>query len=247
MTRLDLGWAQRSKEGSSDDDALVRASEGFCSINDRAPFFPSRVPPMFKKSNRGASGRLPRPTNGAGPPLLLEAALRPVTSEFCCRSMDNGWRKTEGVEVFVAVMSDHSSPPAYMPGPINVSNPIEDANNFLMPVAPFEAGEGLPYAPMDWPNPGDNWGWRVGKRIDNLGYYNERFIYLPRRIQMANVPRRHFDSKLALERYLKSEFPDADNEGFFAGFSWKVPSSLLFALNRRLPQVLSSFIIFICL
>ncbi|KAK0607577.1 hypothetical protein LWI29_016952 [Acer saccharum] len=120
-----------------------------------------------------------------------------------------------------------------MPGPINVSNPIDDANNFLMPVAPFEAGEGLPYAPMDWPNPSDNWGWRVGKRIDNLGYYTERFIYLPRHIQRTDVPRRHFNSKLALERYLKSEFSNADIEGFFAGFSWKVPSSLSFALNRR--------------
>ncbi|TXG72070.1 hypothetical protein EZV62_000649 [Acer yangbiense] len=137
-----------------------------------------------------------------------------------------------GVKVFVAVMSDHSSPPIYMPAPINVCKPAEGADNFLKPVTPCEVGEGLPYAPMDWPNPGDNWGWRVGKRISNVGYYSDRFLYLPKRIQRAGAPR-HFASKLSLERFLKSEFPGADLEGFFASFSWKVPSSLAYSTDVK--------------
>ncbi|KAK0587278.1 hypothetical protein LWI29_020353 [Acer saccharum] len=100
-----------------------------------------------------------------------------------------------------------------MPAPINVCKPAESADNFLKPVTPCEVGEGLPCAPMDWPNPGDNWGWRVGKRISNVGYYSDRFLYLPKRIQRAGASR-HFASKLSLERVLKSEFPGADIEDF---------------------------------
>lgn len=50
------------------------------------------------------------------------------------------------------------------------STPI-DVNNSLRLVMPGETGEGLPYAPIDWPNPGDNWKWRVGRRVNSSGYF----------------------------------------------------------------------------
>ncbi|WMV46952.1 hypothetical protein MTR67_040337 [Solanum verrucosum] len=39
----------------------------------------------------------------------------------------------------------------------------------LYQVSEYDFGEGLPYAPVDWPNAGDKWGWREGKRETSLG------------------------------------------------------------------------------
>ncbi|XP_044500791.1 uncharacterized protein LOC123221885 [Mangifera indica] len=96
-------------------------------------------------------------------------------------------------------------------------------NNFLEPVPPFQSGEGLPYAPINWPNPGDTWGWKVGRRFNSSGYYTDRSLSLPRNLHKPNVPKQ-FPSKLAVERYIQSEFPDADTDAFWASFSWKVPA-----------------------
>ncbi|CAK7327067.1 unnamed protein product [Dovyalis caffra] len=102
--------------------------------------------------------------------------------------------------------------------PINV-------NNSLRLVMPGESGEGLPYAPIDWPNPGDNWKWRVGRRVNSSGYYQDRFIYVPKSLQ--GKKKHMFASKPALENYIRSQFPSADVNAFFASFAWKIPAKEL--------------------
>nr|KJB28319.1 hypothetical protein B456_005G043500 [Gossypium raimondii]KJB28323.1 hypothetical protein B456_005G043500 [Gossypium raimondii] len=59
--------------------------------------------------------------------------------------------------------------------------PVIKENDFpTPPVPPCTSGEGLPYAPIDWPNPGDVWSWRVGRRVNNAGFYSDRFINVPK-------------------------------------------------------------------
>lgn len=97
----------------------------------------------------------------------------------------------------------------------------------LRPVAPEESGEGLPYAPVNWPNPGDIWTWRVGRRVANNGHYLDRYLYLPNRLcHLENSTRKKhgFASKLSVERYIRTAFPGADIGAFFASFSWKIPA-----------------------
>ncbi|XP_050373000.1 protein OBERON 1 [Argentina anserina] len=107
----------------------------------------------------------------------------------------------------------------------------------LRRVAPDESGEGLPYAPINWPNPGDIWRWRVGKRVSGSGHYLDRYIYLPKSLcngGPANpTPRvKHgFASKLAVERYLQTSFPGSDLGAFFASFSWKIPAEMSLLAN----------------
>lgn len=96
--------------------------------------------------------------------------------------------------------------------------PQTEENNLLWPVLPGESGEGLPYAPIDWPYPGDIWTWRVGKRFNSGGYFQDRFLYLPKRLGKQS-----FASKNAVANYLRSQFPDADIDAFFASFAWKIP------------------------
>ncbi|XVF66665.1 hypothetical protein PTKIN_Ptkin10aG0055100 [Pterospermum kingtungense] len=101
----------------------------------------------------------------------------------------------------------------------------ENNNHFPAPVPPCSSGEGLPYAPIDWPNPGDVWGWRVGKRVNSTGFYNDRFLTVPKGLRMRNNPK-VFASKPTLERFLQTHFPDADINAFFASFVWKIPAIL---------------------
>ncbi|XP_038723418.1 protein OBERON 2-like isoform X1 [Tripterygium wilfordii] len=97
--------------------------------------------------------------------------------------------------------------------------------NFLRPVDPEESGEGLPYAPVDWPNPGDIWGWKVGRRVALTGgHYLDRYLYLPSRLCSRQSKKRTFASKLSVEHYIEAKFPNADIDAFFASFSWKIPS-----------------------
>lgn len=99
----------------------------------------------------------------------------------------------------------------------------------LRPVAPEESGEGFPYAPVDWPKPGDIWKWRVGRRVAFNGHFLDRYLYPPRRLgRPENLPgsKRGFASKLSVERYIRTKFPDANVEAFFASFSWKIPSKV---------------------
>ncbi|GFP86526.1 hypothetical protein PHJA_000796400 [Phtheirospermum japonicum] len=96
----------------------------------------------------------------------------------------------------------------------------------LYPVSVNDSGEGLPYAPEDFPNPGDKWRWKVGKRIANSGYFVDRYAYLPRRLRQPGH-RKGFASRLSLEQYVRENFPDTDIERFFASFHWKIPSNLM--------------------
>ncbi|KAH7573800.1 hypothetical protein ACOSP7_007659 [Xanthoceras sorbifolium] len=99
----------------------------------------------------------------------------------------------------------------------------------LTPVLPETFGEGLPYAPINWPNPGDNWSWRVGKRVATSGHFLDRYLYAPkhlRHLDSSTSKKGGFASKLSVERYIRTSFPDADVKAFFASFSWKIPSKL---------------------
>ncbi|TMW81448.1 hypothetical protein EJD97_009579 [Solanum chilense] len=43
-----------------------------------------------------------------------------------------------------------------------------------------DSGEGLPYAPVDFPNAGDKWGWMAGKRVTSSGTFRDRYLYSPK-------------------------------------------------------------------
>lgn len=92
----------------------------------------------------------------------------------------------------------------------------------LFPVSPYASGEGLPYAPVDWPCPGDKWRWKVGKRTVSSGeHFWDRHLYLPNRLQGKNKGR-GFVSKISVEQYVRT-YPGADVKAFFDSFSWKIP------------------------
>jgi len=113
----------------------------------------------------------------------------------------------------------------------------------LQAVAPEVSGEGFPYAPENWPEQGDIWGWRTGRRVvANRSHFKDRYLYLPNRLIRALKEekekenavdsgsssirsRQHiFASKLAVESYIKKYYPEADLDAFFASFSWKIPA-----------------------
>ncbi|KAL6343424.1 hypothetical protein AAG906_024789 [Vitis piasezkii] len=77
---------------------------------------------------------------------------------------------------------------------------IKDNGLHLYPVPLQASGQGLPYAPIDWPCPGDVCGWKVG----------EEYLYLPSRFS-----KKSFSSKVALEQHVRKEFPDTDIDNFF--------------------------------
>ncbi|XP_042517198.1 protein OBERON 2 [Macadamia integrifolia] len=101
---------------------------------------------------------------------------------------------------------------------------IKENGLHLRLVSAGESGEGLPYAPIDWPNPGDNWTWKVGKRKSIRGFWGDRYLYPPIRLQTTLRKRRSFASKPSVEQYIRTEFPDKDVNAFFSSFSWKIPA-----------------------
>ncbi|KAF1865784.1 hypothetical protein Lal_00021785 [Lupinus albus] len=97
----------------------------------------------------------------------------------------------------------------------------------LTPVAPEQSGKGLPYAPENWPEEGDIWGWRTGKRVSvTTGFFNDRYLYPPTRLGRPLCSKPGFPSKLSVERYINDNFPHLDLNHFFASFSWKIPALL---------------------
>jgi hypothetical protein len=110
----------------------------------------------------------------------------------------------------------------------NRSTPSTEENGSLLRlVLPDETGDGLPYAPENWPNPGDIWTWRVGKRVASTGHYLDRYLYLPRSLcgpEYSTSRKKGFASKLSVERYIQTAFPGADINAFFASFSWRIPA-----------------------
>ncbi|KAL2326576.1 hypothetical protein Fmac_025634 [Flemingia macrophylla] len=107
----------------------------------------------------------------------------------------------------------------------NAFNVKKEKNFDLQPVPPFSSGEGLPYAPEGWPNPGDVWSWKVAKRTNKAGYFTDRTLSLPRSLQMSPHKTKEFRSKADIKRYVESNFPDMKIEAFFALFNWQVPST----------------------
>ncbi|XP_057783430.1 uncharacterized protein LOC131001164 isoform X2 [Salvia miltiorrhiza] len=107
----------------------------------------------------------------------------------------------------------------------------------LYPVSVHDSGEGLPYAPQDWPNPGDNWRWKVGKRIAVSGYFMDRYLYVPSRFRKMG-DRKGFASRLSLEHYIREKFPGADVDAFFASFSWRIPSKLFKKADKEMLRLL---------
>ncbi|KAE8728150.1 Detected protein of unknown function [Hibiscus syriacus] len=101
--------------------------------------------------------------------------------------------------------------------------PVIKENNSLPRVPPGSSGEGLPYAPIHWPNDGDVWSWRVGRKVNSYGFYSDRFLKVPKGLRKPNIPK-VFSSKPSLERFLRSNFPDTDVNEFFASFVWKIPA-----------------------
>ncbi|KAH0636572.1 hypothetical protein KY290_036996 [Solanum tuberosum] len=95
----------------------------------------------------------------------------------------------------------------------------------LYPVSEYDSGEGLPYAPVDWPNAGDMWGWRAGKRVTSSGTFRDRYLYLSKHFKAPEGGKKNaFRSKISVKKYLQSEYPDMDINQFFASFSWMIPS-----------------------
>ncbi|KAL9286864.1 hypothetical protein AtEden1_Chr4g0290301 [Arabidopsis thaliana] len=95
--------------------------------------------------------------------------------------------------------------------------------NQLPAIPPASSGQGLPFAPVDFPSPGDVWTWRVGRRVHNAGFHKDRLLILPKRLKGKNVPK-SFASKNTLSRYLETSFPDMDANAFFASFTWNIPA-----------------------
>lgn len=105
------------------------------------------------------------------------------------------------------------------------SNWMSKDGSFLRPsVQPAESGEGLPYAPADWPNAGDVWTWKVGNKISPSGYYTHRFLIPPKRLWKSPTRKIWLGSKTSIIRFLQSEFPEADINTFLASFTWEIPA-----------------------
>ncbi|KAL3648967.1 hypothetical protein CASFOL_005370 [Castilleja foliolosa] len=105
------------------------------------------------------------------------------------------------------------------------SHEIEKTGNPLTHVLPKATGEGLPYAPADFPDPGDVWTWKVGNKIKS-GFYTHRFLFVPKRLQKSPSRKIWLGSKKAIIHYLQSEFPDVDIDKFFASFTWEIPAKI---------------------
>ncbi|CAI0466170.1 unnamed protein product [Linum tenue] len=95
------------------------------------------------------------------------------------------------------------------------------------------SGEGLPYAPVNWPNPGDNWTWKVGRRINTAGFFQDRFLYPPKHFPKVTGVRPPFASLNSITNYIRTVFPDANVDAFFSSFTWKVPGKMAPPLNAE--------------
>ncbi|KAL5219656.1 hypothetical protein ABZP36_020340 [Zizania latifolia] len=106
-----------------------------------------------------------------------------------------------------------------------LSEECKSENGLLaMPVPGNACGKGLPYAPDNWPCPGDQWGWKVGCRVAATGHWLDRYLTPPSRFRDATGKKTSFKSRLKVEEFIKTEFPDIDPSTFFSMFIWKIPA-----------------------
>lgn len=113
--------------------------------------------------------------------------------------------------------------------PMEIENDMmdQDDNNESLPlILPRTSGEGLPYAPINWPQRGDNWTWKVGTRIAKKGHFIDRYLYPPKHLPSPGAKHPGFKSKRTLKHYLQQNFPNSDVASFFASFTWKIPAQL---------------------
>ncbi|KAM7252721.1 hypothetical protein ACFE04_008230 [Oxalis oulophora] len=78
---------------------------------------------------------------------------------------------------------------------------IEYGHN-LQAVKPKESDEGLPYAPINFPDVGDNWSWKVGSRVQG-DHFKDRYLYPPS--SLGSLAPSSFKSKSAMERFIKDK------------------------------------------
>jgi len=90
------------------------------------------------------------------------------------------------------------------------------------PVDASSSGKGVPYAPEGWPHPGDVWTWKVGRRVTMSGHWLDKSLYRPKNLK--NLPS-VFHSRSSLAQSIRSEYPEADVDAFFASFIWKIPAA----------------------
>uniref|UniRef100_A0A1J3G956 DUF7081 domain-containing protein n=1 Tax=Noccaea caerulescens TaxID=107243 RepID=A0A1J3G956_NOCCA len=162
---------------------------------------------------------LPRFDDGEPVPISSNQETEPVTVDDTYQEQDNFWdnalfnREEDGGDDNVKENDKRSS----------LTHGERDLNQ--LPSVPLcSKGQGLPFAPIDYPSPGDVWTWRVGKRVTATGTHKDRFLILPERLKTKNAAPKSFASKNTLSRYLQTNFPDLDVDAFFASFSWDIPA-----------------------
>ncbi|KAK4856750.1 hypothetical protein QYF36_020761 [Acer negundo] len=71
--------------------------------------------------------------------------------------------------------------------------PKINGNGIHLPeVSTKSSGYGLPYAPINWPKPGDNRRWKMGKRVAIKGHFSKTFKLSGKlNIDMSSVPHVH--------------------------------------------------------
>ncbi|WOK95625.1 hypothetical protein Cni_G04332 [Canna indica] len=97
-----------------------------------------------------------------------------------------------------------------------------------IPTVANSSGLGLPYAPEDWPSPGDKWRWKVGRRKLPSGYWHDRYLYAPPSCPKPDGSKQALTSKAAIKEYIRKGFPhmDVDVDAFLSSFIWKIPCAL---------------------
>ena len=90
-----------------------------------------------------------------------------------------------------------------------------------MPVPASGSGKGLPYPAEDWPGGYLGLeGWK--KSLKKSGLHQDRHLIAPDSLQERPGRQLWFGSKLSVERYIRSKFPNANINPFFASFTWDI-------------------------
>jgi len=140
---------------------------------------------------------------------------------------------SNGLELAIVQSSNHVSNESEVPDVTEKNKPEElylselcKSENGLVaiPVHGNAYGKGLPYAPENWPCPGDEWYWKVGNRSAPGGHWVDRYLTPPSRFRDATGKKTTFTSKLKVEEFIKREFPDVDPSTFFSKFIWRIPA-----------------------
>ncbi|KAL6894060.1 hypothetical protein ACP4OV_008158 [Aristida adscensionis] len=171
-----------------------------------------------KRPATGNSNDTPKKKARKGPSKERFQRSLPNDLEF---SIDKGSNQIANeIEVPDEVAAEQS-----ISGELDLSESCRTETGLVaIPVRANAYGKGLPYAPENWPCPGDQWYWRVGSRTAGGGHWADRYLTPPSRFCGATGKRSSFASKLRIEEFIKAEFPDVDPGTFFSMFIWKIPA-----------------------